>query len=112
MTWPHRAKETAKGALILVALAAVFLIWVGVLKVLRQTSCDRLDAERISHLEPGHDTRGPGSIYVHRHRPRTAAFSGPGALGGRGSDEEGRLRRAGRVTGRYFPILKISHQMA
>ena len=29
MTWPHRAKETAKGALILVALAAVFLIWVG-----------------------------------------------------------------------------------
>ena len=64
VTWSHRAKELGKGALVLVALVAVFLIWVGVLKVLRQASCDRLDAERISHLEPGHATRGPGSIYV------------------------------------------------
>lgn len=54
----------AKGLLIILALAAAFLVWVGVLTFFRHTSCNRLDAARISHLEPGHDTRGPGSIYV------------------------------------------------
>lgn len=34
------------------------------LTLLRQGECDRLDAVRVSHLEPGHDTPGPGSIYV------------------------------------------------
>jgi len=57
-------KELAKGTLILLALGAAFLAWVGVLTMARHASCDRLDAERISHLEPGHVTRGPGSIYV------------------------------------------------
>jgi len=35
-----------------------------VLTILRHSACDRLNAERISHLQPGHETRGPGSIYV------------------------------------------------
>jgi hypothetical protein len=64
VTWSNLAKESAKGALVLLALAAAFFAWLGVLKILHHASCDRLDAVRISHLEPGHDTRGPGSIYV------------------------------------------------
>jgi hypothetical protein len=64
VTWSDRAKGSLKGALVLLALAAAFFVWVGVLALMRQASCDRLDAERISHLEPGHITRGPGSIYV------------------------------------------------
>jgi hypothetical protein len=64
VTWSNRAKEFVKGVLVLLALAAAFFTWVGVLTILHQSSCDRLDAERISHLEPGHDTPGPGSIYV------------------------------------------------
>jgi hypothetical protein len=58
------AKELAKGALVLLAIAAAFLAWAGVLSLLRGSSCGRLEAERISHLEPGHVTRGPDSIYV------------------------------------------------
>ena len=64
MTWSNWAKEFVKGGLVLLALAAAFLVSVGVLTILHQTSCDRLDRARVSHLEPGHDTRGPGSIYV------------------------------------------------
>lgn len=58
------AKELAKGALVLLALAAAFLLWLGVLSLLNNSTCDRLDAERISHLQPGHVTRGPDGIYV------------------------------------------------
>lgn len=64
MTWSSRAKESVKGLLVLLALAAAFFLWTGVLSFLRHQSCDRLDAERISHLLPGHVTRGPESIYV------------------------------------------------
>jgi hypothetical protein len=64
VSWSNRLKRTAKGALVLLGLAAAFLLWVGVLTYARHASCDRLNAERLSHLEPGHDTRGPGSIYV------------------------------------------------
>lgn len=56
--------ELLKGGLVLLALVATFAIWVGVLAYLRHSECDRLDAVRISYLEPGHDTAGPGSIYV------------------------------------------------
>ncbi len=52
------------GALVILALLATFFVAVGVLSILRDSACDRLNAERISHLEPGHDTPGPGSIYV------------------------------------------------
>ena len=58
-----------KGLLILLALAAAFLAVVGFLAIMRQSSCDRLDAARVSHLEPGHDSPGPGSIYVKGVRP-------------------------------------------
>ena len=61
MTWSEAAKALAKGALVLLALAVAFFAWAGVLRVMHQRSCDRLDAERLSHLEPGHHTRGPGS---------------------------------------------------
>jgi hypothetical protein len=53
-----------KGVLVLLALAAAFLIWVGALELAHRASCNRLDAERVLHLEPGHDRPGPGSIYV------------------------------------------------
>ena len=58
------AKELGKGALIVLALGAAFLLWLGVFRLVRTSTCDRLDAERISHLKPGHVTRGPNSIYV------------------------------------------------
>lgn len=64
MTWSSRGKDLLKGVLVLLALAAAFFVLVGVLTTLNQKECDRLDAVRVSHLEPGHDTRGPGSIYV------------------------------------------------
>jgi len=64
MTWSNRAKELAKGGLVLLGLALAFLLWVGVFTTLRQRECDRLDEVRVSHLESGHETRGPGSIYV------------------------------------------------
>jgi hypothetical protein len=64
VTWSNRGKDLLKGVLVLLALAAAFLVLVGVLTSLHQASCDRLDRARVSHLEPGHDTRGPGSIYV------------------------------------------------
>jgi hypothetical protein len=57
-------KDVPKGVLILFALLVAFFAAVGVLNVLRQSSCDRLDVERIAHLEPGHDTPGVGSMYV------------------------------------------------
>ncbi len=64
VTWSSRAKDLMKGVVVLLAIAAAFLLLVGVLTILRERECDRLDAERVSHLEPGHDTPGPGSIYV------------------------------------------------
>lgn len=64
MTWSERVKDLAKGALVILALVAAFLLAVQVLAFFRDSGCDRLDAERLSHLEPGHDTPGPGSIYV------------------------------------------------
>ena len=64
MTWSSRVKELLKGVLVLVALVATFFVVVGVLTLTRQSSCDRLDEARVEHLEPGHDTPGPGSIYV------------------------------------------------
>lgn len=64
MTWSSRVKELLKGVLVIVALLATFFVVVGVLTLTRQSACDRLDAARVAHLEPGHDTPGPGSIYV------------------------------------------------
>ena len=64
MSWPSRVKDLLKGMLVLLALVAVFFALVGVLALTRQSSCDRLDEARVEHLEPGHDTPGPGSIYV------------------------------------------------
>lgn len=64
MTWSSRVKELLKGVLVLIALVATFFVVVGVLTLTRHSSCDRLDAARVEHLEPGHDTPGPGSIYV------------------------------------------------
>jgi hypothetical protein len=57
-------KNFLKNVVILLALIGAFFAVVGVLKLTHHASCNRLDAERISHLEPGHDTAGPGSIYV------------------------------------------------
>lgn len=64
MTFSNWAKGSVKGLLVVLALAAAFGMWLGVLSLLHHTSCDRLDAARLEHLEPGHDTPGPGSIYV------------------------------------------------
>jgi hypothetical protein len=64
LTWSKRVKDLVIGLLVVFALVAVFFVVVGVLELLRKSSCDRLDAARVSHLEPGHDNAGPGSIYV------------------------------------------------
>jgi hypothetical protein len=57
-------REGLMSALVLIAVIAAFFVVVGVLALLKHESCDRLDAERVSHLQLGHDTPGPGSIYV------------------------------------------------
>ena len=64
MTWSTWAKDLAKGVPILLGLALAVFAWVGCITYLRHSSCDKLNAARISHLEPGHDTPGPGSIFV------------------------------------------------
>jgi hypothetical protein len=61
---PKRLKELALGALIVVALIGMLFAAIGVLSLLRNVSCNRLDEARVAHLEPGHDTPGPDSIYV------------------------------------------------
>lgn len=64
MSWPNRAKDLAKGGLIILALVLGFVLAVGVFQAIHGSSCDRLDAERISHLKPGHTTRGPDGVNV------------------------------------------------
>ena len=64
VTWSDRAKGFVKGGLVLLALAVAFFLAVGVLELFHRSACGRLDAERVSHLLPGHTTRGPHSIYV------------------------------------------------
>jgi len=64
VSWSHRASELAKSGLVLVALLAVFGIVVGAFALSHHRTCGRLDAERVSHLLPGHETRGPASVYV------------------------------------------------
>jgi len=64
MTWSRRLKDAVLSLLVVVGVLAALFAWIGTLTYLRHASCDRLDAERISHLEPGYDTPGPGSIHV------------------------------------------------
>jgi hypothetical protein len=64
VSWSQRAKELVKGLLILVGVLVAFLALTGGLSLLRDSSCGRLDAVRVSHLQPGHDAPGPDSIYV------------------------------------------------
>jgi hypothetical protein len=53
-----------KGLLVLAGVLIAFFVVIGLLSLLRDSSCGRLDALRVSHLEAGHDTPGPNSIYV------------------------------------------------
>jgi hypothetical protein len=64
VSWSKRAKDAGIGALIVVVLIVGFFAAAGVMSWLRRSSCDRLDAARLSHLEPGHTRPGPDSIYV------------------------------------------------
>lgn len=64
MTWPVRLASSLKNVLLLVAIVAAFFAAIGVLTFFRNSACERLNAERISHLEPGHDTPGPASMNV------------------------------------------------
>jgi hypothetical protein len=64
VTWSKRAKDLMLGALVVLALVAAFFIAIGVLQLFHHSACDRLNGERLSHLEPGHDHPGPRSIYV------------------------------------------------
>ena len=64
MTGSSRLSSFLKNVLLLVAIVGAFSVAIGVLSLLRTSACDRLDAERIAHLEPGHDVPGPGSVNV------------------------------------------------
>lgn len=64
MTWSTRAKGFVKEVLVVVAVLGAFFAAVGVLTMLRHSACDRMNEDRLSHLEPGHIHPGPGSIYV------------------------------------------------
>jgi len=53
-----------KNVLILVGVLVAFFAIVGTLALIRDQGCDRLKAEMLSYLEPGHDSPGPDYIYV------------------------------------------------
>ena len=56
--------DLVKGLLVLVGVLVAFFALIGVLSLLRDSSCGRLDALRVAHLQPGHETPGPNSMYV------------------------------------------------
>ena len=60
----RRVKDRLLSFLVVIAVIAALFVAVGILALLKDKSCDRLDAQRVSHLQPGHDAAGPGSIYV------------------------------------------------
>jgi hypothetical protein len=64
VTWSKRAVHYMTGVLVIVALFAGFFTIVGGLSLLNRSTCNRLNQERLSHLEPGHIHPGPASIYV------------------------------------------------
>ena len=64
VTGSARLSSFLKNVLLLLAIVSTLFVAIGVLSLLRGSACDRLDAERLAHLEPGHDTPGPGSINV------------------------------------------------
>jgi hypothetical protein len=64
LAWSKRVKDLVVGALIVLALVAGFFIGIRVLGLFHHSACNRLNGERLSHLEPGHEHPGPGSIYV------------------------------------------------
>jgi hypothetical protein len=49
---------------VLLGVVAALFVAIGVITLMRHASCDRLNEERVAHLEPGHDVPGPDSIYV------------------------------------------------
>jgi hypothetical protein len=53
-----------KNLLLLVAIVVAFLAIVSSLSLIRDRGCDRLEAEMLSYLEPGHDSPGPDYVYV------------------------------------------------
>jgi hypothetical protein len=64
LSWSKRAKDAVLGALLIVVLIGGFFGAAGVMTMLRGSTCDRLNAERVSHLEPGYEHPGERSIYV------------------------------------------------
>ena len=64
MTVSARLSSFLKNVLLLLAIVGALFIASGVLSLLRTSACDRLDAERVAHLEAGHDVPGPRSINV------------------------------------------------
>lgn len=64
MSGSGRAKDVGKGLLVVAGVLVAFFVVIGALSLLRGSSCGRLDALRVAHLKPGHDTPGPDSIYV------------------------------------------------
>ena len=64
-----RVSSFLKNVVLLLTIVGTLFLAVGVLSLLRTSACDRLDAERVAHLEPGHDVPGPGSVNVIGVRP-------------------------------------------
>ena len=64
MTLSKRLKDSAFGLLIVAALVLAFFAAAGVVALLRDSSCDRLDDARIAQLKPGHETPGPHGMFV------------------------------------------------
>jgi hypothetical protein len=69
VTWRKRLKDSAFGLLIVAAVVLAFFAAAGVVALLRDSSCDRLNDARVGHLEPGHETPGPNGIYVRGIEP-------------------------------------------
>ena len=64
MTGSSRLSSFLKNVLLFVAIVGALFVGIGGLSLLRGSTCDRLDADRVAHLEQGHDTPGPESVNV------------------------------------------------
>ena len=96
MTRSKRMKELLLSLLVVLAVVGAFFVAVGVISMLRDESCERLNDARLEHLEPGHDLPGSGSenvIGVGPGPPPSQLFQ---YLEAASEMQRGRLRRAGR----------------
>ena len=91
----RRVKDRLLSFLVVIAVIAALFVAVGILALLKDKSCDRLDAQRVSHLQPGHDAAGP-AVDGHGEVRRLQIRNGLAALVAHGSVERQEIESAAK----------------